>query len=177
MSSTAGSGDNRAISPVIGVVLMVAIVVALASIFGAIALGFEDKLQEPAPAGAYERAYTASGEGNTDDRPFVVITHQFGQSADASNIRIQDDAGNSIYWEDVWTGGPVVKVGESVHIDGFGSDSVLNPICDAGQTYWIIWEDDDGDALTVQKWTVPRDPRLPPGSPSDSDGDGIPNWC
>jgi FlaG/FlaF family flagellin (archaellin) len=156
---------------------MVAIVVALAAIFGAIALGFEDQLQEPAPSGGFGQEYGATGEGNTDDRPFVVVTNLAGESVDADNVRIQDEDGNSIYCDEVWTGGAVVEPGETVHIDGFGSDIALNPICTAGQTYWVVWEDDDGSTVAVQEWTVPRDPALPAGSPSDDDGDGIPNWC
>jgi flagellin-like protein len=177
MPSTVGSDDDRAVSPAIGVVLMLAIVVALAAIFGTIALGFQDQLPEPSPASGFDRSYDATGEGNTDDRPFVVFTHIAGESADADNIRIQDEDGNSIYWDDVWTGGPVVEPGETVHIDGFGSDVVLNPICEAGQTYWVVWERDDGGTVAVQKWTVPRDPNVPPDPSHDSDGDGIPDWC
>jgi hypothetical protein len=41
----------------------------------------------------------------------------------------------------------------------------------------VIWEDDDGGTVAVQKWTVPRDPSVPPGPPHDDDSDGIPNWC
>jgi flagellin-like protein len=88
MPSTAGSDDDRAVSPAIGVVLMLAIVVALAAIFGTIALGFQDQLPEPSPASGFDRSYTGTGEGNTADRPFVVFTHIAGESADADNIRI-----------------------------------------------------------------------------------------
>lgn len=52
---------------------------------------------------------------------------------------------------------------------------MLNPICEAGQTYRVVWERDDGGTVAVQEWTVLRDPNLPAGSPSD--GDGIPDWC
>jgi hypothetical protein len=108
-------------------------------------------LQEPPPSGGFGQEYAATGEGNTDDKPFAVVTNPVGESVDADTVRIQDADGNSVYWDAVWTGGAVVEPGETVHIDGFGSDSALNPICAAGQTYWVVWEDDDGD--------------------------GIPNWC
>jgi hypothetical protein len=41
----------------------------------------------------------------------------------------------------------------------------------------VVLEDDDGASLIVNEWEVPSDPDLPAGSPSDSDGDGIPDWC
>jgi flagellin-like protein len=168
---------ERGVSPVVGAVLMVAIVILLAAVLSTMALGFEDELQEPAPSGAFDQEYVASGTDNTDDRPYVTITHNFGKTADADNIIIKDDAGNTIRWNDVWTGGPEVRAGEYVHIDGFQSDSALQPICEKGDSYWIIWEADDGDELVVNKWTAPSDPNLPPSSSSDDDGDGIPNWC
>lgn len=170
------SGD-RAISPVVGVTLMVAIVVVLAAIFGAIALGFEEELQEPAPSGGFDREYVPTGEDNTDDRPYVVITHEIGRTVDADNIVVKDESGNTIRWSAVWTGGPEVHAGEYVHIDGFDSDGALDPICAEGDTYWIILENDDGETLMVNEWTAPAPPDLPSGSPSDSDGDGIPDWC
>lgn len=43
--------NDRAVSPVIGVILMVAITVILASIVGTYVLGLQDLLQQPATAG------------------------------------------------------------------------------------------------------------------------------
>jgi len=168
---------ERGVSSVVGILLMVAIVVLLAAVVASMVVGFEDELQEPAPNGAFEQDYIASGEDNTNDRPYVEITHQFGTTASAENIIIKDEGGNTITWNNVWTGGPEVKASEFVHIDGFGSDSVLQPICEQGDSYWIIWQNDDGDDLVVNKWTAPSDPNLPPGSSFDDDGDGIPDWC
>lgn len=96
---------------------------------------------------------------------------------DGENIVIKDESGNEIAWADVWTGGPEVKAGEYVHIDGFDSDAVLDLICAAGDTYYVILQDDAGRSLIVNEWTAPTDPDLPAGSPSDADGDGIPDWC
>jgi hypothetical protein len=156
---------------------MVAIVVLLAAVVGTFAAGFERELQGSAPSGGFQQDYVASGDDNTDDRPYVVITHEVGRTVDASNIVIKDESGNTITWENVWTGGPEVRAGEYVHIDGFDSDSALDPICEKGDTYWVIFQDDEGRTLSVNKWTAPVAPDLPPGSPSDGDGDGIPDWC
>lgn len=167
----------RGISPVLGVILMAGITVVLATVVASLALGFDSQLQEPAPPGGFDTDFVASGADNTDDRPYVTITHEVGETVSGDNIVIKDGSGNSITWHDVWTGGPEVHAGEYVHIDGFGSDRVLDPICEAGQGYQIILTDDDGDALVISEWEAPRDPDLPAGSSSDTDGDGIPNWC
>lgn len=170
-------GEHRAVSPVVGVVLMAAMAVMLASVVGAMAFGFQGELEEPAPSGGFDHDYEPTGADNTADRPYVRITHQVGRTVDGDDIVIRDESGNQVAWSDVWTGGPEVHAGEYVHIDGFGSDAALDPICEAGQTYWVVLRDDDGDSLIVNRWTSPVPPDLPPGSPSDADGDGIPDWC
>lgn len=161
----------------IGAVLMITVVVLLAAVVGTFATGFEGEFQRAAPNGGFQQDYVPSGQDNTDDRPYTVITHEVGRTVDASNIVIKDESGNTITWENVWTGGPEVRAGEYVHIDGFDSDGVLDPICEEGDTYWVILQDDEGRTLSVNKWTAPRPPDLPPTSASDSDGDGIPDWC
>lgn len=168
---------DRGVSPVIGVVLMTAIVVLLAAVVASVAFGFENELQEPAPTGGFDYDFVPSGEGNTDNRPYVNITHQVGETVDGDNIVIKDDSGNSVTWENVWTGGPEVHANEFVHIDGFGSDSALDPICEEGQTYSVIVQNDDGTTLILTEWTAPVPPDIPPGPPSDSNRDGIPDWC
>jgi len=171
------SGGNRGVSPVVGVVLLTAIAVVLAGVLATLVVGFESELRDPAPSGGFDREYGPSGAGNTGDRPYVTITHQVGRTIDAENVVIRDGAGNQTTWSDVWTGGSEVRAQEYVHIDGFGSDGALEPICEAGQTYVVVLQDDDGHSLIVDEWEVPSDPDLPAGSSADSDGDGIPDWC
>lgn len=168
---------RRAVSPVIGVILLVAIVVVLAAVLSTMVLGMQDQLREPVPPGGFDYDYVATGEDNTDDRPYLIITNEVGEPIDSDKIFIKDGSGNAIAWGDVWTGGPEVKAGEDVHIDGFGSDSALDPICEEGQTYRVVLERDEGVSAIIYDWTVPGPPDLPAGSPSDGDGDGIPDWC
>lgn len=168
---------SRSVSPVVGVILMVGIVVILAAVVAMIVTGLGDEIGEPAPTGTFEYEYAASGEGNTDDRPYVNITYYTGETVDAENVEIIDDSGNTVTWADVWTGGSEINATEYVHIDGFGSDGALDPICEEGDSYRVVLRRDDGTSHTVTEWTAPRDPNLPSGSSSDNDGDGIPNWC
>ena len=180
MPSTARlRADDTAVSPVIGTVLFLGIVVAIAALFGALALDFGDDLIEPAPTGYFEAEYVASGEGNTDRRPYVEITNKLGETADADDIIIKDGSGNTIAWSEVWTGGKRVKAGEYVHLDGFDSDSALDPICEAGDTYTIIYTDGNGHTLLVNEWSAPADPRVPDDSDAASDDTppGVPKWC
>lgn len=177
MTPTSSQEPCRAVSPVVGVVLMTAIVVVLAALVASLVLGFEGQLQEPTPRGVFESRYVPSGDGNTDDRPYVNITYRTGETANAENIEIIDESGNAVTWADVWTGGSKVNASEHVHIDGFGSDSTLDPICEEGDTYRVVVRNGDTNSNTITEWTAPRDPDLPSGSSFDDDGDGIPNWC
>ena len=60
--------------------------------------------------------------------------------------------------------------------DGFASDSALDPICEAGDRYWVVLENGDGQTLITNEWTAPSDPDI--SAPThDDDDDGIPNWC
>lgn len=172
---TPAPGQPRGVSTVVGTLLMVAIVVVLAAVIASMAVGFEDELREPAPSGGFDHDWEPTGQGNTDHRPYVTITHQVGETVDAENIVIQDESGNSITWVDIWTGGPEVKAGEYVHIDGFGSDAVLDPICEAGDRYDVIVQNDADERLIVNTWTAPSDPQLPPSETTIDDG--IPDWC
>jgi flagellin-like protein len=106
--TTLWSGGSRGVSPVVGVVLLTAIAVVLAGVLATLVIGFEGKLQEPAPSGGFDREYGPTGADNTADRPYVTITHQVGRTIDADNVVIRDSSGNEITWSDVWTGGPEV---------------------------------------------------------------------
>ena len=57
MSSSTRFGSDRAVSPVIGVVLMVAITVILAAVLGTFALGLGDT-RDPAPQASFSTMVT-----------------------------------------------------------------------------------------------------------------------
>lgn len=74
-------GDSRAISPVIGVILLVAITVILAAGVGAFAFGFDDT-QESAPSAAVE----SSASGQT-----VEFSISGGDSFDPDDVEVKID--------------------------------------------------------------------------------------
>jgi len=72
------TGDGRAVSPVIGVILMVAITVILAAVIGTFVLGLGDSV-ESAPQASFDFDY----DGND-----VTIKHRGGDNIDPDNIEI-----------------------------------------------------------------------------------------
>jgi flagellin-like protein len=86
--SSVRSGSPRAVSPVIGVVLMVAITVILAAVLGTFALGLSDG-REPAPQASFWTTVTDDvnlGDGN--DGAYVTIVHEGGDPIDAARTRV-----------------------------------------------------------------------------------------
>ena len=149
--------DGWAVSPVIGVVLLVAVVL-LALVFGGIVLGFGDALESPAPQASFSVAYHADGAGNDGDGAYHNVTHEAGDICDGSRVFVVDDAGNAAAWHEVWIGGHVVEAGEYAHIDGVGSDSALERVCGVGQTYRVVFRTGGGTDAVLEEFTVPTEP-------------------
>lgn len=147
-------------SPVIGVVLLVAVTVVLASVLGVMALGFGGEFEAPTDHASVSTDYDPSGAGN-GGTAYVNITHEGGAVLDGTEVYVRDSTGNEVLWTDVWTGSDTVEPGEYVHIDGQGSDSALNPITE-GEVYRVVHEPSGADGstvlATVEIETAPDDP-------------------
>jgi flagellin-like protein len=72
--------EDRAVSPVIGVILMVAITVILAAVIGAFVLGLGDQASASAPQATFEYEF--------EDANNVTITHGGGADIDNSTLNI-----------------------------------------------------------------------------------------
>jgi len=71
--------DDDAVSPVIGVILMVAITVILAAVIATFVLGLGDQVSNTAPQASFSTDY----DGNNN---YVTVTHDGGDSIKASNL-------------------------------------------------------------------------------------------
>jgi len=80
--------DDDAVSPVIGVILMVAITVILAAVIASFVLGLGDQ-NNPAPTVSIDFEYD-SGYGNGDEG-VVTVTHNDGDEVIAGDIFIRGD--------------------------------------------------------------------------------------
>ncbi|MFC7080302.1 type IV pilin [Halorussus caseinilyticus] len=84
--------DDGAVSPVIGVILMVAITVILAAVIGTFVLGLGDRVSQASPNSqfTFEYADNASDQaGATAD--YVNITHDGGDGVESSQLKISVD--------------------------------------------------------------------------------------
>jgi len=81
--------DDQAVSPVIGVILMVAITVILAAVIGTFVLGLGDSVEQNAQAGV-----SFDQQDNPDDSNQVRITITSIQNADTVEYRTYDESGD-----------------------------------------------------------------------------------
>ena len=105
------SGDDRAVSPVIGVILMVAITVILAAVIGTFVLGLGDSVQTNVQAGASVSANPVDGS----DDGTVTVTFNSNQNAAELQVQATDASGNSLDADGPGSTSTILKeVGESV---------------------------------------------------------------
>lgn len=97
--------DDTAVSPVIGVILMVAITVLLAAVVGSFALGIPDQAEPgteiPQTSFTFEYDDSASGgitnleASDSGSNGRLTITHESGETIDANDIEIRDKEGDT----------------------------------------------------------------------------------
>jgi len=139
----AADESKRAVSPVIGVILMVAITVILAAVIGTFVLGLGDQVQETSPNAQWDWEGTASSG--------VDITHTSGDSVTAANVEVTGANNNSPHCGDgsQWgsgvseiTAGTTCSIGSG---DLAGDDELR-----------LIWTaEGGGSSSTLTSYTVP----------------------
>jgi flagellin-like protein len=82
--------DDEAVSPVIGVILMVAITVILAAVIASFVLGLGDQTQNTAPQASFAFDYDASVGGSSSG--VLTITHDGGDTISASELYVRGDS-------------------------------------------------------------------------------------
>ena len=149
--------DDDAVSPVIGVILMVAITVILAAVIGTFVLGLGDQVQTTAPNANFQFDYT-SESGN------LSITHNGGDGVAADELFLSGDvnAQNGTYaWADNGHSG-TVRAGASVKVADnslmadsnnlYGWSNGSSPA--DGDEVRVVWQDADSDqSSTLRTWS------------------------
>jgi flagellin-like protein len=137
--------DDRATSPIIGVVLMVAITVMLAAVMGTFVLGLSDQVEQTTPR-------TSFGFDAADDNTNVTISHESGDSVApvdvifTSTVTFNSSASNGTYsptesasWATVTGSDTDVSGGSSASITAHGGNSF------SGETIRVVYENPESD--------------------------------
>ena len=143
--------DRSAVSPVIGVILMVAITVILAAVIGTFVLGIGDTAQSRSPQAAFEFDfdYDSSTASCWDTPPanadgVLTISHESGEAIDRENVLIKA--------KDTW---PVTSggTGECKGPETLESGSTITILVTDDTTVQVVWEGDGGESsATLGKW-------------------------
>ncbi|WP_262176538.1 type IV pilin N-terminal domain-containing protein [Haloarcula laminariae] len=120
--------DDEAVSPVIGVILMVAITVILAAVIATFVLGLGDSLNSQAPQVSFDYQYDeTSGE--------LTITHGGGDPIDEAKVGVRGgntDNSPGVDWDGSGTvGDSDITAGDSYEYAA-GSDDTVRIIWRAG---------------------------------------------
>jgi flagellin-like protein len=156
--------EERAVSPVIGVILMVAITVILAAVIGTFVLGLGDQVQNTTP-----RASFSSDTAN--DKMNLTITHESGDSIGASDLSISagsqkfnssgdsSNANTSKVWSTAASvnSNTDVSAGSSVTLTATGNNNSETDEDFAGDTVRVVYDSADSDtSSTLAKFEIPN---------------------
>jgi flagellin-like protein len=161
--------DDDAVSPVIGVILMVAITVILAAVIGTFVLGLGDQVSNTSPTASFTFDYTA--DAGSSSTGHVDITHDGGDSIPPAQLSVKADVGIEASPATNNNGDQTLTF-DQANPDGFGlSDDVAagttvtvyeeenTQDSTAGldaATIRVTWQSSNGgDTATLGKWTGP----------------------
>ena len=122
--------DERAVSPVVGVALMIAITVILAAVIGAVVLGM-------GTGGVNTPQAQLQAEWDGDD--VVTITHNGGEPLPEGEVRFVGDD-NEVVLEETLTTGASVTISQAE-----GDDLDL----DLAGEITVIWDDPNSDSSNI----------------------------
>ncbi len=150
--------DDRAVSPVIGVILMVAITVILAAVIGTFVLGLGDQVQSTTPQASF--GFETSNPDTSDDGPDIVtITHESGDTIDATNVYVKATVGGV---DDQWASSGDVSAGSQFSVYESGeanpsSNGAESTDALPGSTIRVVYDSPDSDSSsTLGKFEVPE---------------------
>jgi flagellin-like protein len=134
--------DDDAVSPVIGVILMVAVTVILAAVVGTFVLALGDEGETPAP----QAKFTFDEDATNNE---ITITHDSGDRIEESKVTVVDSEGETAACESGPSDWPDTEItsGDSCTIDGVSGDGRIR----------VTWDPEDGsttDTLATHNYDI-----------------------
>jgi len=135
--------DEEAVSPVIGVILMVAITVILAAVIASVVLGVGQEAGSTSPTASFSFDYSNS-EGN------VTITHQSGDSIVAEDVFLRGSGFDTTQdWASYVSSGNASASGTIDSQDAVAAGDQAEIGADSDYEINVVWEDPDGDSSST----------------------------
>jgi len=139
--------EDRAVSPVIGVILMVAITVILAAVIGTFVLGLGDQVSDNAPQASFSFEFSDNSGFDGGPGDYVNITHDGGETLDNSTLEVQGDGSDTLTY-----------VSDSTWDDATSSgDRIVYENVNSGETIRVVWTNPNGGSTnTIARATAPQ---------------------
>jgi flagellin-like protein len=150
--------DDDAVSPVIGVILMVAITVILAAVIATFVLGLGESVSETAPQASFTTDYDAGASGDdsfatgaasSSDVGLLEITHSGGDRILAQNLYVAGGENGRYAWSEA-------------DLDGYGTDSRITAgsgityAAQSDDTVRVLWQEGNQDSSAqLDEWRGP----------------------
>jgi flagellin-like protein len=154
--------DDDAVSPVIGVILMVAITVILAAVIATFVLGLGEQVSDTTPNANFEgewadnSSYTASAinsSASQGNSTVLEITHTSGPTLESGTLSIVSDGNVTINTSaGINPGQDDMSAGDTIVVFG-GNNAPLSE----GDEIRIRWESDGGDSAILRTFEAPED--------------------
>ncbi|RLM94422.1 type IV pilin [Halobellus sp. Atlit-38R] len=130
--------DDAAVSPVIGVILMVAITVILAAVIGSFVLNLGQGIQQTAPQASFGFDYANDS---------VDVTHESGDTVVAAQVNVTSAAAIDYSGSTLFAG--TVSAGDTATYNLSGTEW-------NGETVRVVWASEDGStSATLSQSTAP----------------------
>jgi flagellin-like protein len=141
--------DDDAVSPVIGVILMVAITVILAAVIGTFVLGLGDQVQQTSPTAQFSFDYDQSAGATSDGA--VTITHDGGDGISAGQISTSGSGINESGTQ--WHNLAQTSASNADSTVTAGQSGVVGVTTSSGANINVVWQASDGDrSSTLAEW-------------------------
>lgn len=144
--------DEDAVSPVIGVILMVAITVILAAVIGTFVLGLGEQVQTTSPNTSFSFDFDESDTGTGDcslrgqSSGLLTVTHDGGDKIAAARLEIKDDEGGTVTVDGDCSISSDLTAGDQVDLAADNDDKIR-----------VIWTaEGGGNSATIGRWTGPE---------------------
>ena len=156
--------DDDAVSPVIGVILMVAITVILAAVIATFVLGLGEQVSQTSPNTSFSFDYEEVQSGNKDDSwsvtaystnddAILTITHSGGPNIDATQLGV---AGSELHSSSETYDTTIQNPQYSASDEISAGDSVEYAIQNDDRIS-VIWENEEGtESATLQNFIAPN---------------------
>lgn len=145
--------DESAVSPVIGVILMVAITVILAAVIGTFVLGLGDQVSNSAPQASFSFDFSSDDDtfdGGTEDT--VSVTHEGGETLESGDISVEGSNSTGTGGDDGLANG-ATNFSDTIEA---GSQATYQGV-NSGETIRVIWTNPAGGATnTIARATAPQ---------------------